>query len=86
MALIQEITDAKSDAKDGDKENTDSNAAGNTDKRSWKLVVANVGDSRCLIVRADGEIVEMTTDHKPADDGEKERIIAAGAYYIACMR
>ncbi|KAL3109632.1 hypothetical protein niasHT_018830 [Heterodera trifolii] len=42
-----------------------------------KLVVANIGDSRCVLCRA-GKAVELSADHKPEDLKEKERIEAAG--------
>lgn len=42
-----------------------------------KLYVANAGDSRCVVCR-DGKAVEMSFDHKPEDDIERERVEKAG--------
>ncbi|XP_040583915.1 protein phosphatase 1G [Lepeophtheirus salmonis] len=42
-----------------------------------ELFVANAGDSRCVVCR-NGEAIEMSIDHKPEDDIEKERIVKAG--------
>lgn len=42
-----------------------------------QLFVANAGDSRCVVCR-DGKAVEMSIDHKPEDEAEKERIEIAG--------
>jgi len=44
---------------------------------STKLYCANAGDSRCIISLA-GEAKEMSIDHKPDDDLEKQRIVKAG--------
>jgi hypothetical protein len=38
-----------------------------------ELLVANAGDSRCVASRR-GAAVAMTTDHKPTDAAENERI------------
>lgn len=45
--------------------------------RGQDLFVANAGDSRCVVCR-DGKAVEMSFDHKPEDEPEKERINKAG--------
>ncbi len=45
--------------------------------RSETLFVANAGDSRCVLCR-DGKAVDMSVDHKPEDDEERERIEKAG--------
>jgi len=42
-----------------------------------KLYVANVGDSRAIVVCDDGSVVEMSQDHKPDLPQEKKRIEAA---------
>lgn len=42
-----------------------------------ELYVANAGDSRCVVCR-EGKAVEMSLDHKPEDQPERERIEAAG--------
>ena len=45
--------------------------------RGTKLLVANAGDSRCVMSRG-GTAVAMTHDHKPTDTEEHDRIIKAG--------
>jgi protein phosphatase 1G len=47
--------------------------------RGDALVVANAGDSRCVLSRA-GRAVAMTQDHKPNDPEEFARITAAGGF------
>lgn len=47
-------------------------------KRSWNIVVSNVGDSRAMIIRKDGTCVSLTRDHKPQDPQEELRIQMAG--------
>ena len=47
---------------------------------SVRLHVANAGDSRCVLVHADGTVVAMSRDHKPDDFKETKRIEAAGLY------
>lgn len=42
-----------------------------------QLYVANAGDSRCVLCR-DGQAVELSFDHKPEDEPERERIQNAG--------
>ncbi|KAG5867765.1 hypothetical protein JTB14_012382 [Gonioctena quinquepunctata] len=42
-----------------------------------ELYVANAGDSRCIVCR-NGKAIEMSLDHKPEDDIERERIKKAG--------
>ncbi|MEX0849574.1 MAG: PP2C family protein-serine/threonine phosphatase [Candidatus Dependentiae bacterium] len=45
-----------------------------------KLVIAWAGDSRVLLVKQDGLVRFATTDHKPNDEKEKERIEKSGGY------
>lgn len=41
--------------------------------------IANVGDSRAIISKDNGRIIEsLSRDHKPSDPAEQRRIIAAG--------
>jgi len=47
-----------------------------------KLYVANVGDSRCVLCR-NGKAFELSTDHKPEDTDELNRIEKAGAKVTA---
>jgi len=43
------------------------------------LVVANAGDSRCILSRA-GKAVALTEDHKPTNEDEFARIMKAGGF------
>lgn len=45
--------------------------------KNKQIIVANAGDSRCIICRA-GKALEMSFDHKPEDEIEFERIKKAG--------
>ncbi|KAK9863223.1 hypothetical protein WJX84_003873, partial [Apatococcus fuscideae] len=47
--------------------------------RGTQLLVANAGDSRCVMSRG-GTAVAMTHDHKPTDTEEHDRIIKAGGF------
>ncbi|OQR88114.1 protein phosphatase 2C [Achlya hypogyna] len=51
-------------------------AQGNT------LYVANVGDSRAILVKKDGEAVALSTDHKPNRPDERERVTNMGGHVI----
>lgn len=42
-----------------------------------QLVVANAGDSRCVLCR-EGKAVDLSFDHKPEDYPEQKRIESAG--------
>lgn len=44
-----------------------------------RLYVANVGDCRAVLSRR-GRCVDLSTDHKPTTDSERERIQAAGGF------
>ncbi|ESO92097.1 hypothetical protein LOTGIDRAFT_180731 [Lottia gigantea] len=50
--------------------------------RGKQLIVANAGDSRCVLSR-DGQCVELSFDHKPEDEIEKNRIEKAGGKVTA---
>ncbi|XWS70510.1 hypothetical protein CRYUN_Cryun03dG0053800 [Craigia yunnanensis] len=50
--------------------------------RNNQLVVANAGDSRCVISRK-GQAYNLSTDHKPDLEAEKERILKAGGFIHA---
>ena len=43
------------------------------DMASRKVVVANAGDSRCVVSKR-GQAVDMSHDHKPTDPREESRI------------
>lgn len=47
-----------------------------------KLIVANAGDSRCVLSRK-GQAYNLSRDHKPDLENEKERIIQAGGFIHA---
>merc|ERR1719379_720878 len=47
--------------------------------RKADILAANAGDSRAVLCRA-GQAVELSFDHKPASQVEKDRIEAAGGY------
>ena len=44
-----------------------------------RVVVANAGDSRCVVCDSTGKAVPLSFDHKPEDAREQARIYAAGA-------
>lgn len=50
--------------------------------QTYKLTIANIGDSRALLCRA-GETVALTEDHKPTNEIERSRIVAAGGFVQA---
>ncbi|MFS7928612.1 putative protein-serine/threonine phosphatase [Helianthus anomalus] len=50
--------------------------------RNNQLVVANAGDSRCVISRK-GEAYNLSRDHKPVLEVERERILKAGGFIHA---
>lgn len=52
--------------------------------RHNQIVVANAGDSRCVISRK-GQAFNLSRDHKPDLEVEKDRILKAGGY-IQCGR
>jgi len=39
-----------------------------------RLAVGNVGDARCLIIKADGRVTQLTVDHVPDSEDERLRI------------
>lgn len=44
-----------------------------------ELIVANAGDSRCVL-SSNGKAIEMSEDHKPENDTERDRVEKAGGY------
>ncbi|KAJ4718658.1 Protein phosphatase 2C family protein [Melia azedarach] len=47
--------------------------------RNMQLIVANAGDSRCVLSRK-GQAYNMSKDHKPELEVERERILKAGGF------
>lgn len=45
-----------------------------------EIYCANAGDSRCYLFTKDGQCIPMSTDHKPDNEIERQRIHAAGGY------
>ena len=43
------------------------------------MYVANAGDSRCVLCRA-GKAIDLSLDHKPEDEPERQRIEKAGGF------
>ncbi|KAJ8449609.1 hypothetical protein Cgig2_005631 [Carnegiea gigantea] len=50
--------------------------------RDKKLVIANAGDSRCVMSRG-GQAYDLSRDHKPELEAEQERILKAGGFIHA---
>ena len=48
------------------------------------LISANVGDSRAILCKRDGTVVQLTRDHKPNDIMERNRIEASGGSVDWC--
>lgn len=46
------------------------------------IIVANCGDSRCVLAR-DGQAIPLSTDHKPYNAAERDRINNAGGSVMA---
>lgn len=46
---------------------------------NWKLYVSNAGDSRAVL-SSSGKAIPMSTDHKPTNNDESERIWNAGSF------
>ena len=44
------------------------------------IVVGNVGDSRAMLIRKTGELVQLSEDHKPSNYGESMRILGANGF------
>ncbi len=52
--------------------------------RDNKVIVANVGDCRTLII-SNGRPIQMSTDHKPTNIDEQKRIASLGGSVVNCM-
>ena len=46
-----------------------------------KLVIANAGDSRCVLARG-GKAIPLSFDHKPENEEERSRIEKAGSTIV----
>lgn len=44
------------------------------------IYCANAGDSRAILVSKSGKVTELSHDHKPDNEGEMQRIKAAGGF------
>lgn len=51
-----------------------------TASAAWRLTAVNVGDSRAMLLRADGSLLSLTQDHKPETKAEAKRIRLAGGF------
>ncbi|KAH7444971.1 hypothetical protein KP509_02G100100 [Ceratopteris richardii] len=47
-----------------------------------KIVVANAGDSRCVLSKG-GKAIDLSTDHKPCLEAERDRVTQAGGFIYA---
>lgn len=52
--------------------------------RDSKLLVANVGDCRCLVISG-GKPIQMSVDQKPTNPEEQKRIASLGGTVVNCM-
>lgn len=52
--------------------------------RDGKLLVANVGDCRCVVLSG-GKAIQMSVDQKPTSPDEQRRISALGGTVVYCM-
>ncbi|KYK71987.1 protein phosphatase 2C domain-containing protein, partial [Toxoplasma gondii TgCatPRC2] len=50
------------------------------DKNLFQLTVANVGDSRAMLIHEDGTYTRLSRDHTPSAAGEQPRIEKAGGF------
>ncbi|KAK3769916.1 hypothetical protein RRG08_048127 [Elysia crispata] len=49
-------------------------------QKNNNLIVANIGDSRAIMCDLKGKITQLSTDHKPSDPKEQQRIVDAGGF------
>jgi serine/threonine protein phosphatase PrpC len=55
---------------------------GGEDTMGWNIWIANAGNSRTVLVKADHSVIQVTTDHTPNDSSEKARILASGGSIV----
>ncbi len=48
----------------------------------YKVICANAGDSRAIIVRRDGDVISLSRDHKPGSPRENKRIKDLGGRIV----
>jgi serine/threonine protein phosphatase PrpC len=79
-----DIATASSRVTDGDNSHWSGPQAGATSVvvciRGDQVYCANAGDSRAVFSRKDGQVVDMSEDHKPMNTDERQRIIKAGGF------
>lgn len=65
-------------------QNTDGSSREASEPRApsdaWRVTAVNVGDSRAMLIRADGSLASLTQDHKPESKAEAKRIRLAGGF------
>eukprot|EP00746_Dinoflagellata_sp_MGD_P084647 gnl/MRDRNA2_/MRDRNA2_33579_c0_seq1.p1 gnl/MRDRNA2_/MRDRNA2_33579_c0~~gnl/MRDRNA2_/MRDRNA2_33579_c0_seq1.p1 ORF type:complete len:386 (+),score=82.60 gnl/MRDRNA2_/MRDRNA2_33579_c0_seq1:61-1158(+) len=62
---------------------------GPDEKMRLRLIVANVGDSRAVLGKSNGQAIRLSNDHKPDTPSEAERVILAGGsveFHDGCWR
>jgi len=50
--------------------------------RGNRIIIANTGDSRCILSRK-GRAINLSTDHRPDNEKEKVRVEAAGGWIVS---
>jgi len=53
-------------------------------KGTYTITSVNIGDSRALLLHADGTVEALTEDHKPQNEEEMDRIQKAGGHVSSC--
>jgi serine/threonine protein phosphatase PrpC len=76
LALISPCAVPSASGSNGSSDSSSSSITG------WRLAVANLGDSRALLVGADGSVQELSEVHNTGNPSELERLLAAGAQVV----
>jgi serine/threonine protein phosphatase PrpC len=71
-SLVQPIAAAAAAAASASATDSASASSSSSQQQQFRVIVANVGDSRCLWIGGDGQCLFATTDHKPKDPIEHE--------------